>query len=286
MSLVQFQNIIARHDSQEIANRLKAMYDSLKPKQYTKFVIANRELLQLVWNYIAKSKDSIIIEKVPRKLKSCIDLYLKPLISNKHDILSFCESHCTKQFLMFIQGITLFDSDGPEMGKPAYHRNASCGPRHTTEKYKNQNLSCIGVKEAKEFQRVRRNVWNCFMERLIYDRIYNHVLYGQNFNHKLQVHTVERKIFETCFHMSEFYLLDLRVDMNDHFTPTRLICRYETINKNGEKANIIDIYKKKLLTGPVDCERKVYYQGERRPHVYHKTSTFFSNSEWVPSKHN
>jgi len=289
MSIVFFQNLIDRHNSQEIANRLEIMLESIEPADRELFALKNIDLIKQMWSHVHHNNEYVMIKGTRRKLKSCIDLFLKPLINQEQDVDTFRNHYCTRMFLQFIQGITLFYEDGPtDIGKPAYHRAASCGPdKITTQQYRKENLTCAGVDEAKELIRRRRNVSNCYIERIIYDRLYNNIVGEQNFKHRMQKFQVEREMFESCFHFADIALVDVFVEMNNIYVPIRCIMLFDAKTPDGKYASIRDTYDKPKLNGIVKCTRAITFPDDPRPFLFHKTATFYEkNKKWVASRHN
>lgn len=114
-----------------------------------------------------------------RFIKTIVKSSNLPQLQSLHDkvftkLLMFnsTKMQSTELFEEFIKGITLFQKDF-SLSQPIYHRDASCGPRSLDkETYKNTR-SCKLVHTQKELKRNRKLIMRCYMERLIYDRIFS-----------------------------------------------------------------------------------------------------------------
>lgn len=230
-------------------------------------------------------------ERVP--LRSLIKTHLQPFIDGANDIEVFIKNFVTRQFLLFIQGITLFREDGDDvigdaLGRPAYHRQASCGPDNADKQYKLNNLSCLGVQDADELRRRMRNIWNCHLERNIYNEMYIKYFGEQNFGHAFQKRHVERDLFSSCFALGKFALLTIRVSKWDENIPCQLEIVYmKKLDSNVEtNFDIVTekytrMHKDGLYLTDVYCERvAAFHNGSKR--AWTKVATFQNkNNDWI-----
>jgi hypothetical protein len=91
------------------------------------------------------------------------------------------------------------------------------------------NLICW----MKRHRRRKRNVWNCYIERVIYDQIYKYIMQvdEQDFGHRYQLRYVRQEMFETCYKLNEFYMYDIHVSMDEtYLVPISLELHYRVIN--------------------------------------------------------
>ncbi len=116
------------------------------------------------------------------------------------------QSHITKTFKEFIMGITFFHHpQDNSMLMPVYHLMTSCGP------YTDQNYATFhrcyanNPNQAEAEQRIK----TCYVERLIYDRMYknmtlffpntrNHTRHAQDRGHRNWLQQTN-KDFQTCY---------------------------------------------------------------------------------------
>ena len=179
---------ITASDSVEIAKAsdllLKFHRTCIERFDRVQAIMSHRVIFQKTWDYALdplNRKKSIVLDGANRKMQSIIDIVLKPMLGKSSTLLAYVESVVSRYFLLFIQGITLFHDDGPDiigkMGKPAYHRSASCGPKNATVQYKQENLSCDkqNVQDVDEIRRRKRNSWNCMIERKMYNLSLIHI---------------------------------------------------------------------------------------------------------------
>ena len=234
----------------------------------------------------------------PRKLQSIIDTILKPLINKMPTLVVWIEAYVSKYFLMFIQGITLFQSDGadannigPNIGIPAYHRAASCGPNGAGDAYDRNNLDCTGIDlDIVELQRRRRNAWNCFIERRIYEEMYVYVrgILEQNFGHRYRMRHVEQNLFQTCFPLMHVNVGEVVITWTD-FVPLSVKVTYymrmplDDQNVNGAFYAVSEIYTRTFLgpfyTANVSCQKQVISPDDYSTETMFKVQNFFAKTE-------
>jgi hypothetical protein len=219
-----------------------------------------------------------------------IDLVLKPMIAGCRTLKDYLSAYVTKYFLMFIQGITLFATEstsaGTEMvvGRPAYHRPGSCGPVGADAYYQDTNLKCTDVAELEELRRRKRNVWNCYIERAIYDEIYTQVVGQQDMGHEFQLRHVLQNMFESCHHMSEFVMHTVDVAMDrELLVPVACTLHYARISVPGARLwdQCFETYERKFIGGAynmgVTCTREINYANRSRE-LAKKTQSYASGA--------
>jgi hypothetical protein len=125
--------IRSERSPQEIADAImhvKSLAMSTKNIDQCLITAYRKGLLMNMWEYV-ESKDNrdvmITIDKTKRNIA------LKPMLGKVNGKYfstpdDYAKAYTAKHFLLFIQGITLFDGD-MKVGKPAYHRPTSCGPK-------------------------------------------------------------------------------------------------------------------------------------------------------------
>ncbi len=107
----------------------------------------------------------------------------------------------TRVFEEFIKGITYF-SDEEENKKriPIYHRAASCG--NSSIHFRNEYLKCYSTNSHEKVEMKRKHIFKCYLERLIYDKMYQHLTFNrnveQNEGHQFQL-SERAHNFNTCF---------------------------------------------------------------------------------------
>lgn len=77
----------------------------------------------------------------------------------------------TKIFEEFVKGITYFSNETTNGEQPIYHRLASCGPRN--DAFRNTFNQCTRSNK-REKRILKEKIQTCFIERLIYDKLYTH----------------------------------------------------------------------------------------------------------------
>ena len=116
----------------------------------------------------------------------CVD-HKAPAVREASKLKAVNES-VTSSFNDLCRGVTTFRGDTPLPRGPAYHREGSCGPRDRDR-----------AAPAEDRARRARNARNCYVERLLYDRVYEILLgHKQDMPHRYELRSVER-LFQECF---------------------------------------------------------------------------------------
>ena len=219
------------------------------------------------------------------------DIYYHELTRVKHVIAKDFRSHHDRIFInclhmsrdiqpitfifeAFIKGITFFASE-TEASVPIYHRLYSCGPYADT--HRQGNLICAKDISKQEKARRRSLIERCYIERLIYDKIFLHETLhfpasgsSDHSQDKGHVHRLDltRQDFETCFPDTN---IDVSVEYEGKM-PTKLII---TKTRKG-KTTVVTWYKAYnvnhngigIYSDMVDCKK------EEGGKTYIKTNTF------------
>ena len=225
-------------------NKLNKFYIDLKNLHKKLLKIKNNNIL--IHGFIDKYNDEL------RKIKNFL-LERKDVISRSiHDkiftsilkIDKYISLGITKVFEDFIKGITYF-SDEVENKKqtPIYHRAASCG--NSSEDFKKKYLQCYNDNNELTLELKRDHIYKCYLERLIYDKIYlDSILHfpsglndelKQNEGHIFQIKE-RSKNFNECF-------LGLKIEIQLLYElgiPSFLIIKYI---KNDVIEKIEEYYK-------------------------------------------
>ena len=289
-------------DPQRVSNALCHVYDVMQ--QLDEFnreraIIKSYNSMHDAWMYVSRPdrRQTIVrVQNKPRKLHSLVELVLKPLVNKKSTMVEWIESYISKYFLMFIQGITLFASDGndigPNIGKPAYHRTASCGPKHADATYALMHLNCTGINEIEELQRRRRNSWNCFIERRVYQEMYIYLrgLAEQNYGHMFQMRHIQENVFETCYPLMHINVSSINVTWSIDAIPIAMELTYNTrMPHDGEFYTVVEKYTRTFsgtsYSSGVSCERTVISPDATLRETMFKTQSFFEKTEeWIGSR--
>ena len=197
------------------------------------FIDKHYDELRQIKNFLLERKDV--------RSRSIHDkIFINILKMNKYVSLGI-----TQVFEDFVKGITYFSNELENKKKiPIYHRAASCG--NSSEDFKKKYLQCYKNKDELTLKIKREHIYKCYIERLIYDKIYlNSILHfpsglnseqlKQNNGHIFQLKE-RAKNFNECFlglniEIEIFYELDL---------PSCLIIKYI---KAGNVEKIEEYYK-------------------------------------------
>jgi hypothetical protein len=291
-AFTNMQSAVTQNLSQDLANESIKMWNIVKEKSpYTKerIIIKYINIISKSWKYIHDNGDATINHR--GKLKSIIDLVLKPLIAPFRTIEKWLENYTSVYFLQFIQGITLFhDEPNDEPNIPAYHRSASCGPKRADDDYNLANINCKEFNDLNDLFRKKRNSWNCYLERKIYDEMYITILniFEQNFGHRLQLRHIEMNNFESCFPLLYFNFISINVLWTE-LIPIGLEIKYKVRDTpNGNFKTIIEKYQKKFneesYLSTVSCLKSTQENNQENNRIIteHLTQSVFKhNVNWT-----
>jgi hypothetical protein len=287
LAFTSMLSAITLKSSQNLADGSIKMWNIVKEKSYydrERIIIKYIDVITKAWKYIDENGNDII--KVRSKLKSIIDLVLKPLIKPFRTIEKWLENYTSDYFLKFIQGITLFH-DHDLLDTPAYHRSESCGPKNADDEYNLANINCIDFTDIQDLFRKRRNSWNCYLERRIYDDMYRTILniFEQNFGHRLQLRHIEVNNLESCFPLMYFNFIQVKVLWAPDLIPIGLEFTYTLRdNPEGPFKIVIENYHKKFneesYLSTVSCEKITEDNGNITSHRVTQ-SVFKQKIQWA-----
>ena len=238
----QIYNILSNVKSLLLHENITKQIKDIDEEKLDKFYIDINNLYQelkkiennhiLLQGFIDKHIDELrqikhfLLERKDKKSRSAHDkIFIKILKIDKYIPLGI-----TQVFEDFIKGITYFSDELENKKKiPIYHRSASCG--NSSKDFKKKYLQCYEYDNEFTLQTKKKHIHKCYLERLIYDKIYlNSILhFPTNLNNELKQNNghifqlEERaKNFNECFlglkmEIEIFYELDL---------PSSLIIKY------------------------------------------------------------
>ena len=218
-----------------LINRLQAYHDVEK----NTFIDKHYEQLSRIKYFLIKKPD--------------------PTVRSIHDklfvnLLNFPKNpplRITRVFEDFIQGITYFRKETVHGEQPIYHRLTSCGPG--TNAFRTRYNQCNNGMSKKAKQLSKTRIQTCYIERLIYDKLYNtQTLFfparGNSVSSQDQGHLnwleQTKADFKTCFPN-----IDIVVELNDFdgLMPSKLtIIRRK---KNGNSSR--EVYIKDIIHGEI-----------------------------------
>ena len=266
-------------------------------------ILTNMVTIKYAWLYVSRiDRKAVEVQfRGRRPLQGLIDLALKPLINGFNTPQKWVEMYTGKYFATFLQGITLFESERDssgnfQIGRPAYHRPASCGPANGGPEYEVAHMDCTGV-EGPELLRRRRNTWNCLLERKIYEAIYLNVfqIADQDLGHRYNFSRFQRDVFESCYPLIRASIdrIDLEWDAHAQTVPVAVTIRYDIqalpqTRGNNQFYTVIERYSRKFDDGvyhsDVFCQRsEIDTDGVSEIRRLHKTQSYFSDgrSPWI-----
>jgi len=221
-SLNAFYNEIKKYNTNDINIFIKNNIKNLENLKDT-LVSKNRIIYNNIYDNTVKNNLTNMFRKI----------YIK-LDYNKY--LENRQKFVTTIFTEFAKGITYFKTELQESRFPVYHRNASCGTKNVTTQTKFAK-TLFGPDKSKYVQR-------CYIERMLYDNIYNHIIGLQDIGHMVELRIITQ-IYEKYFPEKTS---KLNIIYNNDFPISLTIDFY---NKKNTITNIMDkkieFYKKLKL---------------------------------------
>lgn len=177
----------------------------------------------------------------------------------------------TKVFNAFVKGITYFATEHVTES-PVYHREASCGTSslNIEKKFKRKHGYSLGSAVTN-----KEHVRLCYIERQIYNQIFEEILYRQDLGHLVELKRMSR------LEQDMYPAINLRVTVS-HFKgnfPTQLRIdngEYDPIDPNAYYA---ETYIKDPNGNYVRCTK---YE---KSQPYHKFQSFDKELPWLPGVH-
>lgn len=224
------------------------------------------------------------IDRIVLQLRKIQD----PQITGYHDRIFTKLFHVSKRiptnlsrvFKEFIKGITYLEFQ-TTIEVPAYHRLQSCGPGD--DAFRKTYQQCPPDMDRARRNDVRGKIETCYIERLIYDQMYENLTLhfpekGSDEHHQNASH--ERRLelthddFKTCFPN-----LDVKVDLEFEMNwPVSVrICRYI----RGDLVSV-ELYKKRIILGGghKHYDDVVYASRNTKQYTYVKNQSFRYATKW------
>ena len=179
----------------------------------------------------------------------------------------------TDLFINFIKGLTYFSNELSD-ARPIYHRLYSCGPYE--DSHRQGNLICTAHLTKKEISRRRTLIERCYIERLIYNELWQKEAStqeaSQDQGHMFRL-DLTKQDFETCFPGT---VISVKLEYNDNM-PAMLIMKKvvggETTKIVYKKNITITSYGHRLYEDLVECTKEVMNVAGIKK-TFFKVSTF------------
>lgn len=190
-----------------VVQRFCALYGSMSKPEKDAFVQKNLESIYKIYDAFYSNDTRKVLLTVQERddIRTCIDIFYKRACGIQN-VQEFFHQIPTRLFTSFIKGITHFAND-TVYSRPSYHRSGSCGPKDSSHwsRFEIHSTDTKDVVQAKRSSLVR-----CYIDRLIYNDIYQRVLNEQDTSHRLELETLGR--------------------MANSFVDIRIMLRYEGIH--------------------------------------------------------
>ena len=153
------------------------------------------------------------------------------------------------------------------MDDPIYHRPGSCGDRNVNfiDKF------AINVTDDRSSIYTKKMALKqCYIERTLYDKIYEHVLHKQNLGHLIELRNIERLL-----------PTDIQIYIDVKYNPTTDEPYMVVITTVHGLVKEIEEYEK--LGANVKCRLEVI-DSQHSQHIFTKTQNFKERHEWSLSR--
>ena len=230
----KIENVLLVLDNFEIALR--------KIKNVPQFINDNSSILSTIqYNLYSIISDIKNIDYKSELLNSRNRIFLSKLPTLKPENIMH---KVTDIFNDFIKGITWFDNEKQfNQKEPAYHRHGSCQERGK------MNDNC------KENQERARNIEKCYIERLIYNELWEKIMMFPQDKEHLDWLNDTKKAYLTCFPNTNIEIkLEYSTKKYIEYIPEVL-----RITKNNEEYIYYKdyLYNKRIYIYPIECIKKL-----------------------------
>lgn len=232
-------------------------------RDFTEFVRTNLESFWVLKETLI-SKDMDIFKDIytPRLRRLLTAQYNRIVIPIRFNaVINGLAQEVTQTFTEFSKGITFFQSEHQQLRWPVYHRDVSCGTRNlrTEQKFvKTKFGPDMGFAIAR-----------CYIERLMYDEIFQNNLGYQDIPHKLELDDVSRH-YDKYFPHSN---LRVRIRFLQNLVPISVdIITKDAIEKYTKTLDVNGNYN-----AIVFCKRQEL-DGDRNS--YDKIQSFDAEAQW------
>jgi hypothetical protein len=246
---------------QDLCNELARHIELNRTNDFTQFIRDNDPNIVLMSKTLIKEtnydKD---LQFALKRLHDRIKIAL-----NYNTIIKGDKARVTAVFTEFAKGITYFrnETENQEMRWPVYHRNASCGSKQKPSEYRFLR-TLYGDDQGKYVER-------CYIERLVYDELFNKISGLQNLDHLFELDRIAR--YHEDYFPSTMLRVAIRYNANDE--PYRL-----TIDEHDVKTKSLlrkSVFTKQQSTQDVACTKYDFQNDE----MFEKRQTFDHYVEWV-----
>lgn len=209
---------------------------NLTTEQQRSFVVINFVQLKLMIAFL-RSHPSNERFSFPFMNINGVNIYgLGVSLSNLLRFRQYTESISVSDiFNEFVRGITYFQGH-TNVHHPVYHRNQSCGPRADIQTFIDQHLDCSLISATTnnaasnaayntEYERRRKNIFNCYLERVIYDTLYSRYVGRQDDPHEQQAYNRMQQLYRNCYGLSANLTIRISYDQN---MPNEIEINYTT----------------------------------------------------------
>ena len=227
------------------------------------FVEQNKGTIYRIYYILAKGTELYISDSSQQKALGTKTLHLMHML-HILNVKRFFERLPTDYLTDFCKGITYFKGEVVSE-RPFYHRDSSCGTGSLTSQQKFSN--------SKADKSLKNQVYKCYLERTIYDRIFTDILHYQDIPHLAELRKMER-YYQDNFEERRIFAF---IGYKNQIEPTSLLI---TTYTNDNARDKIEERYDKTRTNLVKCTRGIF-KDDKRVAYYTKEQTEDKEAQWI-----
>lgn len=256
-------------------------------KAFEKVCMKNKDanyLIAAFQNHYHEEMSRIVFFLRAQKTDKDLRAFHDRIFTNIFHIGNRVPRNVTRVFDDFVKGITYFDYENPAQ-EPIYHRLHACG--NGTNPFRQQYNQCTGSMDRKTKKDVKSRIEKCFLERIIYDRLFQDLeLTFDKDPEQDEGHVHRMKLtqddFESCFPQTK---VEIDIEYDNHLPFKLTIARFV---KSKEISR--EIYIKRIVVDPVFGGRMYYEIVDCYKHIGGKIYNRYQGygerpKRWMALKH-
>lgn len=196
-----------------------------------------------------------LVSSTIQYLRSFIGTLFDNILGIKMSVKKYFQKMPTIIFNRFCEGITYFETD--------HHKESSCGEKTMTN-------------SSFDVERKRSTLRRCYIERLIYNDIYNRSFTFQDLSHMKELRSIEN------LHDDVFSGSNLTIKLfypGDSIYPEKLTISYNDSGNNIQETYIKQISHSRSTDIKVYCSKQVF--SNKGVKYYNKIQSFTREEPWL-----
>lgn len=231
-------------------------------RNFTEFVKSNLQSFWILKKTLISTEFEFFKDIYTQRLRNLLRVQYNRIVIpiRFNQIIAGLIEGVTRTFTELSKGITFFQSEQQQLRWPVYHRDVSCGTKHlaTAQKFVKTKF---GPDMAQAISR-------CYIERLIYNEIFQNELGYQDIPHKIELDDVARH-YDKYFPHSN---LKVKIRFFHHMPITVDVITNDIIEKYTKTLDVNGNYNDIVF-----CEKQERF-GDKNSYV--KFQTFAAETQW------